>query len=189
MTYIGYAIAACWIVFLLVWIVSAFSTKATGFKPRNRRDLILRVLVICVLFAVVMHRVPGHALELQVIPHTLAWQLAALLLTAAGVGFAIWARFTLGRNWSSMPQVKQGHELIISGPYALARHPIYTGMTTALIGTALFFGQLLWLPALLLYGLFLFYKTRMEEELMMKTFPAQYPVYRRTVKAIIPGIL
>lgn len=189
MRYFAYALAACWALFLLVWLVGAFFTKATRFKPGTGRVFILRVLLVCFIYIFVAHRIPGHVLQLQILPRTALSCSLALAVTACGVAFAIWARLTLGRNWSSMPQLKQGHELIVKGPYALVRHPIYTGISTALLGTALFVGQLMWAPILLLCGIFFFFKIKLEEELMLRNFPTQYPGYRRKVKAIIPWIL
>ena len=54
-----------------------------------------------------------------------------------GLAFAVWARVHLGRNWSGSVTVKEGHELIRTGPYAYVRHPIYTGLITAVLGTAI----------------------------------------------------
>ena len=64
-----------------------------------------------------------------------------LIMVAAGIAFAVWARHYLGRNWSGTVTVKQDHELIRSGPYRLVRHPIYTGLLLAILGTAVAFGE------------------------------------------------
>ena len=96
---------------------------------------------------------------------------------------------TLGRNWSSVPQVKEQHELVVKGPYRIVRHPIYTGLILAAAGTALAQnrGSWLFMGVLILASYWL--KIRVEERLMMETFPEEYPEYRRRVKALIPGIL
>jgi protein-S-isoprenylcysteine O-methyltransferase Ste14 len=116
-------------------------------------------------------------------------KLSGLALTILGCGFAIWARITLGGNWSGRATVKAGHELIVTGPYSLARHPIYTGLVTASVGTALAIGQLRCLLGLFMIVLALIIKMSQEERLMMQTFPEAYPRYRRRVKALIPGVL
>ena len=123
-------------------------------------------------------------------PQTPAFEAAGLLLTILGCVFAIWARLTLGTNWSSMPDVKQSHELVTKGPYALVRHPIYSGLLLALAGTVIAAGisrfvVLVWALLAISYAL----KFRQEEKLMIETFPDAYPEYRKRVKAIIPGIL
>lgn len=116
-------------------------------------------------------------------------QFAGLAVTAAGCLLAIWARLTLGANWSGRATVKQGHELIVRGPYSLARHPIYTGMLLASLGTALAIGEWRCVLGLVIILLALTVKMSQEERLMMETFPQTYPQYRSRVKALIPGLL
>jgi protein-S-isoprenylcysteine O-methyltransferase len=68
-------------------------------------------------------------------PLALGW--VGAVLTAVGIGFAVWARVSLGRNWISQPAVKEHHELVTTGPYTYVRHPIYAGIMLAALGTAL----------------------------------------------------
>ena len=112
-----------------------------------------------------------------------------LWVTVVGCMFAIWARLTLGGNWSGRATVKQGHELVTSGPYALARHPIYTGLLAAVVGTVMASGQVHDLLALVVIVMMILLKMSQEERLMVQTFPAAYPAYRQRVKALIPGVL
>ena len=109
-------------------------------------------------------------------------------LTVAGCAFAIWARVKLGANWSARATVKRDHELVTSGPYALARHPIYTGLLTAILGTALAYGAWRGILALGVLFLAMLIKISQEERLMVQTFPAQYRAYRQRVKALVPGV-
>jgi protein-S-isoprenylcysteine O-methyltransferase Ste14 len=111
-----------------------------------------------------------------------------LIMLAAGIAFAVWARHDLGRNWSGTVTVKQNHELIRSGPYRLVRHPIYTGLLLAILGTAIAFGE--W-RGLLAFGLLtgsLLLKLRIEERFMSESFPKEYARYRAEVPALIPFI-
>src|SRR5215467_12702020 len=73
-----------------------------------------------------------------------AWWIArvGVALTAIGLGFTVWARVQLGRFWSGTVTLKEGHELVRTGPYAVTRHPIYTGLLLALIGSAMARGTL-----------------------------------------------
>jgi protein-S-isoprenylcysteine O-methyltransferase Ste14 len=107
----------------------------------------------------------------------------------AGCLFAIWARLILGANWSGTAKVKRGHELIVKGPYRFVRHPIYTGIITACIGTTLAIGEWRCIMGLIVVFLGLVLKMTQEERLMIATFPQAYPQYRRRVKALIPGLL
>jgi protein-S-isoprenylcysteine O-methyltransferase Ste14 len=115
-------------------------------------------------------------------------RITGLILTIAGCAFAIWARVILGSNWSGRVTVKAGHELIVKGPYALARHPIYTGMLLAMAGTALAIGQWRCILGLFVFLPALAIKMSQEEHLMMRIFPKAYPPYRHRVKALIPGL-
>ena len=112
---------------------------------------------------------------------------AGLALTLAGLGFAVWARLTIGRNWSSTITVQQDHQLMRTGPYAIVRHPIYSGLILASLGTAIIVGDTGGLMAVALILVSLGYKARLEEAFMAEQFPA-YEEYRRKVKGLIPGI-
>lgn len=111
------------------------------------------------------------------------------LLTVAGVAFACWARYILGRNWSSEVQLKQDQELIERGPYRLVRHPIYTGMLLAFFGTAMAIGEWRGLIALAIIAGSFWFKLRLEERWMREQFGAGYLEYMQRVKALIPWIL
>jgi protein-S-isoprenylcysteine O-methyltransferase Ste14 len=126
----------------------------------------------------------GH----RFLPRQPVLDVAALVLTIAGIAFAIWARFWLGGNWSSAVSVKVGHELIRSGPYAWVRHPIYSGLLVALFGTALARARPVGFLAVALFWLGFWIKSRMEEEFMRQTFGERYTEYVRETGALIPKI-
>ena len=109
-----------------------------------------------------------------------------LLMTVAGVTFAIWARVTLGRNWSGIVTVKQNHELIRTGPYALVRHPIYTGFTFAVFGTAIFDGEIRSIILIIAMLSLLAHKMKVEEQFMTEQFGSEYGSYRQKTKALVP---
>jgi protein-S-isoprenylcysteine O-methyltransferase Ste14 len=111
------------------------------------------------------------------------------MLTAAGLLFAVWARRHLGRNWSATVTLKQGHELVTSGPYALVRHPIYTGLLLAFAGSALATGEWRGLVAILIVFGALWRKLRLEERWMRERFGTAYADYGRRVKALVPFVL
>jgi len=136
-----------------------------------------------------LHALPESWIKEPLWPHSLALAAAGLAVTVLGAVFAIWSRVTLGRNWSSVPQVKEQHELVVKGPYRIVRHPIYTGLILAVAGTGLAQDKGIWLFMVVLIFVSYWLKIRVEERLMMETFPEQYPAYRRRVKALIPGIL
>ena len=92
----------------------------------------------------------------------------------------------LGRNWSGTVTVKENHELIRSGPYAIVRHPIYTGLLLAVLGTAIVFGEWRGLLAFCFLTIALLLKLQREERFMEESFPDTYPSYRAQVPALIP---
>ena len=106
----------------------------------------------------------------------------------AGLLFAIWAREHLGRNWSHAVTIKQGHELITSGPYTVVRHPIYTGMLAGLLGTAIALSQLRGFIGLVLFFVMFWLKFRKEEEWMRSQFGETYATYASQTAALVPYI-
>jgi protein-S-isoprenylcysteine O-methyltransferase Ste14 len=180
-------VAALWCLFVVVWVVAAFTARKTVKKePLLSR---LRYVLIAASAGVVLQpdvlRVP--ALDVRWLQGD-AWGAVAVLLTAAGIAFAFWARFTLGKNWSGTVTIKKDHELVQTGPYALSRHPIYTGALVALAGSALAVGTLriaLALPFALAAFLF---KMRIEERFMSEHFGKAYAEYAGRVKRLVPFV-
>ena len=126
--------------------------------------------------------------ERALIPHDAAAALLGSLLCVSGLAFAVWARLTLGRNWSSAVTLKLDHELVRRGPYGLVRHPIYTGLLAMVLGTAIVDGHLAGVLAVALFFAGVWVKARQEETLMLNEFPNEYPAYRQRVKRSIPRL-
>jgi protein-S-isoprenylcysteine O-methyltransferase Ste14 len=109
-----------------------------------------------------------------------------IVITSIGMAFTIWARATLSDNWSPNITLKEQHQLIRSGPYALVRHPIYTGFSFALIGGVLQIGEY---RAIVAYAILLIahsMKAKREEKLMAAQFGQQYAEYRKHSGFLIP---
>jgi protein-S-isoprenylcysteine O-methyltransferase Ste14 len=107
-------------------------------------------------------------------------------MTVLGLTLAIWARKHLGRNWSTRHTIQVGHELVTSGPYRFVRHPIYTGILLTWFGAGLV--NTIYFVLFVLVALIFFSRIPKEEASMMGLFPNQYPAYRATTKALIPGV-
>ena len=182
-----YLIPVFWLVWLLVWGAAARNVKPTA-RRETRREAIANHLPVLVGAAMLATPawLPG------ILTHRLVTgpdsPALGTVLVAIGLGFAVLARWYLGRNWSAAVTVKQDHTLIRNGPYRFVRHPIYSGMVLALFGTALATGE----PrafigaALILLGFIL--KLRLEEARMRETFPAEYDEYARHTARLIPGV-
>lgn len=175
-----------WYAFAIVWIIAAWWRKATKtIEPAAARliKLLFNGTAFILLFAP-WTRV-GFLGE-RVFPPIVAVEWAGIALTFAGAALAIWARVILGQNWSSQVSLKFGHELIRSGPYAYVRHPIYSGLLVAVIGTTLKMGE--W-RALLAIGLFAIahgIKARREERLLTSEFGESYAQYRQHTGSLLP---
>ena len=121
-------------------------------------------------------------------PVTIPIALAGLGLAICGAGLSIWARLILGENWSNFPSLKQNHALIVTGPYRLVRHPIYTGLLIALLGSALQYGLIRSFLAVLSCAVGLYLKVSVEEEFMVQRFGEAYLRYRRDVSTLVPFV-
>jgi protein-S-isoprenylcysteine O-methyltransferase Ste14 len=110
-----------------------------------------------------------------------------LLLFALGLGFAIWARLNIGRNWGTPMSKKDEPELVTSGPYRLVRHPIYSGILVAGAGTAVALSWT-WLVAIALAAVYFGYSATVEERYLTEQFPDAYPMYKRSTKMLVPFI-
>lgn len=111
---------------------------------------------------------------------------AGLLLSVAGVGLAVWGKLRLGRWFSATFGVKEGHELITDGPYAVTRHPIYTGLLLAIAGAALVWNSGLTLLLAVMMSAPFFLHTVYEEAMFEKHFGRAYFDYERRVPRLVP---
>jgi protein-S-isoprenylcysteine O-methyltransferase Ste14 len=181
-----YFFTALWIAFLVYWQIRAIDTKSTQrLEPVASR--ILRVVVFLIAIVLLSTTwIPLRWLYLQLWPQGLwsFWLGAALLVT--GLGFAVWARVHLGRNWSRSVTIKQGHELISSGPYAVVRHPIYTGILAGFLGTAIALSEVRGFVAFVLLFVIFWLKFRMEEQWMRSQFGDTYTTYAHQTAALVP---
>ena len=184
-------IDVAWWVLLLWWLVSAWGNKSAARGEPWLTRVLLYWLPLAVAFALLgPGEWFGHTLLREgIVPHTVPVIAVALLLVALGVALACWSRFLLGRNWSSVVQIKKDHELIEAGPYRYIRHPIYTGILLAFIGTALKVGDVRGIFAVLIVFISFWRKLRMEERMLGETFGEAYAAYRLRTKALIPGLL
>ena len=188
---LGIAHHLAWLVFAGYWLWSARGIKA----PVRTQSPWLRLFAYWLPLALAVVLLgPGEwfgdsLLHERFVPKLVVVKVVGLLLTVAGIAFACWARHVLGRNWSSEVQIKQDHQLIQAGPYRTVRHPIYTGLLLALLGTALKVGDWRGLLAVAIVAASFWFKLRQEERWLLQRFGAPYADYLRRTHALIPGLL
>jgi protein-S-isoprenylcysteine O-methyltransferase Ste14 len=177
-----------WFGFLLYWQIKAVHTKTTQrLEPAASR--ILRALTFAIVIGLLSTRripLPWLYRELWPVGFWPFWMGAAV--TAAGLLFAVWAREHLGSNWSRSVTIKQGHELITTGPYAAVRHPIYTGILAGFLGTAIAVSEVRGVIGFVLVFLALWLKLRMEEQWMCSEFGETYASYAHETAALVPYV-
>jgi protein-S-isoprenylcysteine O-methyltransferase Ste14 len=175
-----------WAIFFAYWIISALRIKSVK-SAESLGSRLSYGLPIWIAYAMLLTR--AHywgVLGRHIYPQTLAVALAGLALTALGISFAIWARYTLGQNWSSKVTIKVDHELIRSGPYARVRHPIYTGILLALAGSALAMAEPRGWIAVLLALIAFCVKAAREEKMLAQEFGERFTEHQQQTGFLLP---
>ena len=178
-----------WIAWAGYWWVSARNVKET---VQRESELSRALHLVPLAFAAWLMWTRGAlpaALDVRFMPLAEWAFVVGALVAAGGLLFAVQARRHLGRNWSAIVTVKKDHELITSGPYALVRHPIYTGLLLGFAGSALALGQWRGIVATAIVLASLWRKLRLEERWMRARFGPAYDEYARRVKALVPFVL
>jgi protein-S-isoprenylcysteine O-methyltransferase Ste14 len=184
----GFIIIGCWLIFIGYWIVSAFSSKATMERGSFASTLLYRIPLIIGGILIWTFHVWHPPMTMPITPESEATRWAGAFVCVAGLAIAIWARGTLGSNWSSNVQFKEGHQLIRKGPYRFARHPIYTGILVMCSAQGIQFGRLHFWLGFVIIGIGLWIKLKQEETVMLKYF-SEYAEYRKQVRALVPFVL
>ncbi len=174
------AIGCAWLVFWIYWLASAASSKESvksGWRPRLTGVTAIGVFLIA-----------GVLRSGSLAVHSVILEAIGAVLFVCGISLAVWARLHLGRNWG-MPMTQRAEpELVTSGPYRFVRHPIYTGLLTAVLGTALV-NNLLGLIVVAALLAYFYYSGTVEERNLAATFPQAYPEYKSKTKMLIPFLL
>jgi protein-S-isoprenylcysteine O-methyltransferase Ste14 len=181
-------ILACWLTLVAYWLIAALGAKRNVRGTPWWRGAGVRVALL-VLLALILC-LPGFRqfpASRRVVPVGPVVAGAGVAVCAAGIALSIWARRHLGRNWGMPMSLKEEHELVTTGPYRVVRHPIYTGILIAMLGSTAT-GSPLWPILFVLFGGYFLYSATVEERLMLRQFPTQYPAYRRRTKMLIPFV-
>jgi protein-S-isoprenylcysteine O-methyltransferase Ste14 len=183
-------IVGIWIVFFALLFLPALRGGIPVEKRSSRyMQWSLIVAIVIVILVLVLGTFESDALVLRVIPDSPLAGIAGIILVLAGFGFSGWARHHLGRYWSSMVEVKVGHQLIRTGPYRFVRNPMYTGILIAFLGAAIAIGEVLAFVALAIGIASIWVKIKAEEQILTEKFGEEYLQYKREVKALIPFVV
>ncbi len=182
----GPIISTLWIVWFISWILAAVWSRRTEKRLGLKGELASRLLALAGGVALLIPtRFSVDTLRLWSVTRAEAWACAALV--ACGFAFAWWARIHLGALWSAAVTKKADHHLVTTGPYALVRHPIYTGILLAILATAAAVGTVWGLLGALLIVVALWLKARTEESWLRQELDADaYDAYRRRVPMLVP---
>jgi protein-S-isoprenylcysteine O-methyltransferase Ste14 len=185
-------VSGCWVLFLGVWAILSIVRGSVGkderpYTPvaRGVRLALLAVMVLAIFFG---RSVPVAPFALAATRAAAATGAAAAgsVLCVVGLGFAMWARLTLGRHWGMPMTLRERPELVTAGPYAYVRHPIYTGVAALLLGTTLVYPiGILWCAVMIPY---LVFSARREERDMERLFPDAYAAYKQRSKMLVPFV-
>jgi protein-S-isoprenylcysteine O-methyltransferase Ste14 len=177
-----------WLVFLAYWVVSALKLKSVKLRePRGER--LIQLIFMVIAYVLMFNDGVGRGwLATRFVPASPAIGKIGVAVTVAGIALAIWARWHLGENWSATVTLKEGHELISSGPYRHVRHPIYTGMLLAFVGTALALGEYRALISVCIVLVAFYAKAKKEEHFLAQEFGDKFREHSRRTGMFLPRL-
>jgi protein-S-isoprenylcysteine O-methyltransferase Ste14 len=181
-------ISTPWLALLAYWAVAAFHVRENQ-RAESAGSRLAVLAVVIVAFTILFGPwLRDSWLGKRFVPNIPIVRYLGILLLWFGIGIAIWARYHLGEYWSARITIKVDHKLIDTGPYAYVRHPIYSGILTALIGTALAEGKWRTVVAFLAILIVYFLKARKEEGLLTGQLGETYREYKKRTGMLIPRV-
>jgi protein-S-isoprenylcysteine O-methyltransferase Ste14 len=181
-------IPGLWLVWLAYWTVSGFRTKQV-LRAEDVGSRLLHLVPLVLGIALLMfRRAGGPWLAVRIYPQTAGSFWIGTALIVLGLGFTSWARIHLAGNWSGTVTLKQNHSLTRTGPYRLVRHPIYTGLLTAILGSAIATAEWRGVVAFVLITVSFLRKIVVEERFLTTQFGDAYARYRAEVPALVPWL-
>jgi protein-S-isoprenylcysteine O-methyltransferase Ste14 len=175
-----------WTAWVVVWMIWALQSKQTQHRESFASRMSYTVVLWLAIYFIFFGNGLGHWWHSDILTNRpwIGW--AGVAIAVLGFAITFWARAILGGNWSSNVTIKVEHELIRSGPYRWVRHPIYTGLLVAMVGTAIARDQWRGVPAVVFFWLAFTIKRLKEERFMRQTFGAHYTEYSESTGAIFP---
>jgi protein-S-isoprenylcysteine O-methyltransferase Ste14 len=182
------ASVACWGTVLIVWLAGALYNARYAPKEPLRAESRPVTLAAATFLACSVVLFVGRGFVQDFVVDAAGVRFLGLGVLIVSTVFALWARLSLGMSWSVAPEVGGDRRLRTQGPYAVTRHPIYTGLLGMIVGTALLAGLGQAILAVVAGLIVFLFKIRAEERLLLATFPEEYPAYRQRVPQLVPGL-
>ena len=179
-------VTALWIAWLIYWFLSALRVRRNERGESVGQRLLTTLVLVVGAYLIFAPVTPFGPLNTRFIPEAFGIRAVALTMIVAGLAITVWARRHIGQFWSARVMLKEGHELIQSGPYARVRHPIYSGIFLAMLGTALFVGEWRALLGTAIFFVGHWLKARREETLLATQFGPVYDEYRQRTGSLLP---
>jgi protein-S-isoprenylcysteine O-methyltransferase Ste14 len=183
-----YLIDLPWIICIAVWVAGALKTRRTASKEPISSRLVSLVLLILGYSLVFSNVGKFGFLGERFMPRTWLLRTTGVVLTWLGIGLAIWARRHLGAYWSARVTIKENHQLIRTGPYARLRHPIYSGLGLAILGSVLVIDRWAGLLGFLLVGTAYWIKAKREESMLSAQFGEAFQEHCRQTGFLFPKL-
>jgi protein-S-isoprenylcysteine O-methyltransferase Ste14 len=177
-----------WITFLTYWIIKASKTRETQRKESFASRYLVMFLMIAGYVFIFSFKARIGVLGGRFVPDTPSVVIFGIVMTWLGVGLAVWARYHLAENWSSRVTIKQGHELIRTGPYARLRHPIYSGLLLATLGSAVAIGEWRCVVGVCLVLAAYCIKAKREETMLTGQFGEAFQDHRKHTGFLLPKL-
>jgi protein-S-isoprenylcysteine O-methyltransferase Ste14 len=177
-----------WYAFLTVWALAALRLKPVKMRDAFGPRLLQIALSSAAAFLLFSHFPAQSSMRARFMPPVYGVEILGIILSWIGAAVAVWARLQLGANWSATVTRKVGHQLISTGPYAYMRHPIYSGMLLAVLGTVLVLGEWRGWVALALVAVAFTIKAKREERFLADEFGGGYEQYRQSAGFLLPRL-
>ena len=179
------AVVVVWLLWVASWIAAAFWADRAAARPAAGDQAFYRIATVGGAALLFIGDRPFSSAQLWTFGPAIAWSL--VVLVALALAFTWWARLYLGRLWSSSVTKKANHRVVDTGPYAIVRHPIYTGVLSAIYATAILKGEAIGILGAVLMTLGFWLKARLEERFLREQLGAEtYDSYRRKVPMLVP---
>lgn len=175
-----------WTLLMVVWLILWFGMKRAK-KRETPWERLQHIVPVSLAFWLLFGK-QWKELDARLFPGTPLWLWVGVVVTALGIGISIWARLSLGANWSGTVTLKKDHELIRKGLYRWIRHPIYTGMLLAFAGTELIKGTAAGVLGFALVSLSFYIKARREENFLRQEFGQGFEEHARHTGMFLPRL-